>query len=99
RRAALEESPAGDAPVRAMPKQQPPQARGIDAPTEKLRLPSMGAASLAAGPGYATREAISPEPNPLAAAVDQLWLRCAVVIAIAMGVAMVAIGIATYLMA
>jgi len=35
----------------------------------------------------------------LAGAVDQLWLRSAVVIAIAMGVAMVAIGIATYLMA
>ena len=32
-------------------------------------------------------------------AVDQLWLRCAVVIAIAMGVATVAIGVATYLMA
>jgi hypothetical protein len=31
--------------------------------------------------------------------VDQLWLRCAVIIAIAMGVAMVAVGIATYLMA
>ena len=33
------------------------------------------------------------------AAADQLWLRCAVVIACAMGVAMVAIGVATYLMA
>jgi hypothetical protein len=32
-------------------------------------------------------------------AVDQLWLRCAVVIAIAMGVAVLAIGVATYLMA
>ena len=32
-------------------------------------------------------------------AVDQLWLRCAVIIAIAMGVATVAIGVATYLMA
>ena len=32
-------------------------------------------------------------------AVDQLWLRCAVVIACAMGVALLAIGIATYLMA
>ena len=50
-------------------------------------------------PGIATREAISPAPSPLTAAVDQLWLRCAVVIASAMGVAMVAIGVATYLMA
>ena len=32
-------------------------------------------------------------------AVDHLWLRAAVVIAIAMGVAMLAIGVATYLMA
>jgi hypothetical protein len=31
--------------------------------------------------------------------VDQLWLRCAVVIAIAMGAAMLAIAVATYLMA
>ena len=32
-------------------------------------------------------------------AVDQLWLRCAVLIACAIGIAMVAIGVATYLMA
>jgi hypothetical protein len=31
--------------------------------------------------------------------VDQLWLRCGVVLACAMGIAMVAIGVATYLMA
>ncbi len=31
--------------------------------------------------------------------MDRLWLRCAVVIACAMGVAMLAVGIATYLMA
>ena len=35
----------------------------------------------------------------LVSAVDQLWLRCAVVIACAMGVATLAIGVATYLMA
>ena len=33
------------------------------------------------------------------AAIDQVWLRCAVVIACAIGIAMVAIGVATYLMA
>ena len=32
-------------------------------------------------------------------AVDQVWLRCAVVIACAMGVATITIGVATYLMA
>ena len=31
--------------------------------------------------------------------MDRLWLRCAVVIACAMGVALLAVGIATYLMA
>lgn len=94
RRAALEESPS---PARAtagrpLPGQQPPPVRGVEAPTEKLRVPPVAA-------GYPMREAISPQPNPAMLAVDQLWLRCAVVIAIAMGVAMVAIGVATYLMA
>jgi hypothetical protein len=94
RRAALEESPppARATAGRSLPGQQPPPARGVEAPTEKLRVPPTVA-------GYPTREAISPQPNPLMLAVDQLWLRCAVVLAIAMGVAMVAIGVATYLMA
>jgi hypothetical protein len=101
RRAALEESPppARATPVRAVPGQQPPPVRGADAPTEKLLVPTTAGGSMAGRPGYATREAISPQPSPLTAAVDQVWLRCAVVIAIAMGVATVAIGVATYLMA
>ena len=101
RRAALEESPppARATPARAVPGQQPPPVRGADAPTEKLLVPTTAGGSMAGRPGYATREAISPAPNPVMAAVDQLWLRCAVVIAIAMGVATVAIGVATYLMA
>lgn len=95
RRAALEDPPqARPVAARAVPGQQPP-VRGVDAPTEKLQVPP----SVAARSGYPTREPISPQPDPKAAAVDQLWLRCAVIIAIAMGVAMVAIGIATYLMA
>jgi hypothetical protein len=101
RRAALEDAPppARATPVRAVPGQPPPPpVRGAEAPTEKLRLPPR-AARVPAGPGYGTREAISPPPSPLMTAIDQLWLRCAVVIAIAMGVAMVAIGVAAYLMA
>ncbi len=101
RRATLDESPtpARSTPGRAVPGQQPP-VRAVDAPTEKLRVPPTAVGGpVAARPGYPTREAISPEPNALTAEVDQLWLRCAVVIAIAMGVAMVAIGVATYLMA
>jgi hypothetical protein len=94
RRAALEESPPRSTPVRAVAG-QPPPVRGAEPPTEKLRVP----ARAATGPGYATREAIIPPPSPLMTAMDQLWLRCAVVIAIAMGVATVAIGVGTYLMA
>lgn len=96
RRAALEESPPPRAaPVRAVAG-QPPPVRAAEPATEKLRVPAGRAAT---GPGYATREAISPPPSPLMTAVDQLWLRCAVVIAIAMGVAVLVIGVATYLMA
>jgi hypothetical protein len=98
RRAALEESPPRATPVRAAG--QPPPVRGAELPTEKLRVPLTAATRrVDTGPGYATREAISPPPSPLMMAVDQLWLRCAVVIAIAMGAAIVAIGVATYLMA
>jgi hypothetical protein len=100
RRAALDESPPRSTPVRAAVAGQPPPVRGAEPPTEKLRVPPTAATRrVATGPGYATREAISPPPSPLMTAVDQLWLRCAVVIAIAMGVAMLAIGVAAYLMA
>jgi hypothetical protein len=96
RRASLEEpSPPARAPMRAAPVHPAAPARGAEAPTEKIRI----GATTSAGLSYPTREAIRPQPNPLEGAIDQLWLRCAVVIAIAMGVAMVAIGIATYLMA
>jgi hypothetical protein len=100
RRAALEESqpPARARPVPAVPG-LPPPVRGAEAPTEKLRVQTTSGGSPAVHPGYAAREAISPQPSPLTVVVDQLWLRCAAVIAIAMGVAMVAIGVATYLMA
>jgi hypothetical protein len=95
RRAAMEESPPpARAPIRNAAVQPPPPARGVEAPTEKLRV--LGGAD----PGYRpAREAIVPPPSPLMTAVDQLWLRCALVIACAMGVATAAIGVATYLMA
>jgi uncharacterized protein DUF2561 len=96
RRAALEEPPPPvRTPVRAAPIHPQAPVRGAEAPTEKIRI----GAPPAAGPGYPTREAIVAPPNPLEEAIDRVWLRCAVVIAIAMGVAVVAIGVATYLMA
>ncbi len=60
-------------------------------PTEKLPY--------AAPRQERTLEAPAPASTPASAAVDLLGLRCAVAIACAMGVAMVAIGVATYLMA
>jgi hypothetical protein len=97
RRAALEESPPpARAPMRAAAPSRPDvPVRGAEAPTEKIRI----GATTSAGLSYPTREAIRPLSNPLSGAADQLWLRGAVVLAIAMGVATVAIGIATYLMA
>lgn len=51
-------------------------------------------------PGYVAPTVIRPSaPEPGTAAVDQIWLRSTVAIASAMGVATIAIGVATYLMA
>jgi hypothetical protein len=99
RRAALEEPAPPPRPTTARPVTGPPQppVRGTDAPTEKIRV--LGTATGPA-PGYpsarstATATFVMPRT-----AVDQVWLRCAVVIACAMGIATVAIGVATYLMA
>jgi hypothetical protein len=100
RRSALAEPPPPTrASVRTAPGQPQPPVRGTEAPTEKLRMLGT-AADAVKRPGYsAPREAITVAPSPLMTAIDQLWLRCAVVIACAMGIAMVAIGVATYLMA
>jgi hypothetical protein len=85
RRAAMEESqPPARPAARTAPGQPQPPARGAEAATEKLQV--LGTAGAGAS-------------SPSAAAIDQLWLRCALVIACAIGIAMVAIGVATYLMA
>lgn len=82
------------------PGRPQPQARGGEAPTEKLSIAAAAPGRLQSGPGYAAPWAHSPSlPAKLVKAVDQLWLRFAVVIACAIGVAMVVIGVATYLMA
>lgn len=97
-------SGAAEPPARPASPQGPGRqesARGDAAQTEKLRI--SGATTVGrinAGPGYAA--AVTPStalPAPLVAAIDQVWLRCAVLIACAVGIAMVAIGVATYLMA
>jgi hypothetical protein len=99
RRSALADSPPPPRqPVRSAVAQPSPPARGTDAPTEKLR--SLGTADpVGTGAGYPPREPIRPAPSPVMTAADRLWLRSAVLIGCAMGVATVAIGVATYLMA
>jgi hypothetical protein len=65
------------------------KATAADEPaTEKLRIAPV------------TQEASSRlHAGPPVAEIDRLWLQCALVLGIAMGVAMIAIGAATYLMA
>jgi hypothetical protein len=102
RRAALEDSrPPGRATtVRTAPEAPQAPVRGAEAPTEKIRIFGTAADQVNPRPGYpAPRAPGRPDPVPAVTAVDQLWLRCAVVIACAMGIAMLAIGVATYLMA
>jgi hypothetical protein len=100
RRTAMEESqPPARPAARTAPGQPQPPPRGAEAPTEKLQvLGTAGEATSRAG-HPAPRAATAAAPSRSVAAVDQLWLRCAVVIACAIGIAMVAIGVATYLMA
>ncbi|HEX2214499.1 MAG TPA: DUF2561 family protein [Mycobacterium sp.] len=52
-------------------------------------------------PSYAAPRALRTldAPEPALAAVDRVWVRCALVIACATGIAMVTIAVATYLMA
>jgi len=99
RRAAMDDSPPPARPT-VRPAAPPPQTPGAEAPTTKLRTLGSAAGQANPRPGYpAARANLTPTPSPLAIAVDQLWLRCAVVIACAMGIAMLTIGVATYLMA
>lgn len=75
-------------------------ARGDATPSERLRISGAQAGRIHNGPGYAAAVTHSTSlPAPLVAAIDQVWLRCAVLIACAIGIAMVVIGVATYLMA
>jgi hypothetical protein len=93
------EPPARPAP-REAPGRRQETARGDQAQTEKLRISDTTSGRIHAGPGYAAAVTHSTSlPAPLVAAIDQVWLRCAVLIACAIGIAMVAIGVATYLLA
>jgi multisubunit Na+/H+ antiporter MnhB subunit len=86
----------GDRPAAGRP-QTPP--RGSDPRTQNLRTAQQtaGGARQRSAPQPTSR--ISTFDAALPPAVDRVWLRCAVVMASAMGVALLAVGIATYLMA
>ncbi|ORB66276.1 DUF2561 family protein [Mycolicibacterium tusciae] len=74
--------------------------RGDATRSERLRISGAPVGRIHNGPGYAAAVTHSTSlPAPLVAAIDQVWLRCAVLIACAVGIAMVVIGVATYLMA
>ncbi len=99
RRSAQLDAPLPPRPA-ARTAQPPPPARGTEAPTQKLRTLGTAAEPVNPRPGYpATRVPITAAAAAPMTAVDEVWLRCAVVIACAMGVATAAIGVATYLMA
>lgn len=98
REAMADAEPPASRPTRDDPNRT--QARGVEAATEKLRISGAEPGRLSRGPGYAAPWAHSPSlPAALVASIDRVWLRCAVVIACAIGVAMLAIGVATYLLA
>lgn len=99
RREALADAPQANRSTPAAPG----QSRVMDTTpaTEKLSAAGPRGGGHDPGSAYAAPrvQRTLDAPEPLSAAVDLLWLRCAVVIACAIGVAMVTIGVATYLMA
>jgi Protein of unknown function (DUF2561) len=101
RREAAAETQAPPRPAaRQAPGRTPPPAPGVEMPTEKLRISASPAGRFNSGPGYAAPWTDSPSlPPALVNATDRVWLRCTLVIACAIGIAFVATGVATYLMA
>ena len=74
--------------------------RAPDPRTQQLRTSSQAAAATSRQrTAYPSASRISTFDAALPPVVDRLWLRCAVVIASAIGLALLSIGIATYLMA
>lgn len=70
------------------------------APEPRIQnLPSASAATTRQRGAYPSSPAISTYDTAVPPVVDRVWLRCAVALASAMGLAVLAIGVATYLMA
>lgn len=100
RRTALDDPRAGN-PSSARPMTARTQAatRAADPRTQNLRAGQPVSAASGRQRGGHPSAGISTFDAAVPPAVDRVWLRCAVVIGIAIGAAMLAIGIATYLMA
>jgi Protein of unknown function (DUF2561) len=100
RRSALEDAslaPVRPAPARTLPTTAEAPVRGAEAQTEKIRV--LGGMGEPDRDAPAVRPAGTPTFVQPHTVVDRLFLRGAAGIVCAMGVAMVAIGVATYLMA
>ncbi len=72
-------------------------SRAPEPRTQNLQAAS--AATIRQRGAYPSSQAISTYDTAVPPVVDRVWLRCAVALASAMGLAVLAIGVATYLMA
>jgi hypothetical protein len=101
RRTAIDDPRAGrGANARPTPGRAPTATRAPEPRTQQLRASSQApAATTRQRSAYPTASRISTFDAALPPAVDRVWLRCAVAIASAIGLALLGIGIATYLMA
>ena len=100
RRASMDDPKAGrGAAVRPAAGRTQTTARAAEPQTQKLRSYQPGADPIRPRSGYSAPSSVSTFDASLPPAVDRLWLRCAVAIVGAMGLALLAVGIATYLMA
>lgn len=100
RRASLDDPKAGRvAAARPAAGRTQTTSRAAEPQTQKLRSYQPGADPIRGRGGYAASSSVSTFDASLPPAVDRLWLRCTAGIACAMGLALLAVGIATYLMA
>jgi hypothetical protein len=101
RRAALDDPRAGrGGGIRPTTGRTPMTMRAPEPRTQQLRTSSRApAATSRQRSAYPSTSRISTFDAALPPAVDRVWLRCAVVTASAIGLALLGIGIATYLMA
>ncbi len=100
RRVALDDPRAGHGGgIRPTSGRPPAKARAPEPPTQLRTSSHAPAATSRQRSANPPPSRISTFDAALPPAVDRVWLRCAVVIASAMGLALLGIGIATYLMA